>query len=286
MEQYLLDELAATAEKLAAGSGPLAAGLVSLVAGLQQLAGLREMEAAAAVRGRELLRGVLQLSLDLQAAAEVRVPGGVSGADGITRRRAECGHDRRIATVLGEVRVSRIAYRAGVKGVPSLFPRDAVLNLPPRSFSWELQRLAVLFARDVPYGRAAGFVEAVTGVRIGTRQIQEIVLAAAADADAFRQHRHQCQHQHRDQDQDQDQERERERERDQEREREREAGDGVPLVISADGKGVAMRPEARRAASVAPQDRVRVFEHRAGTGEKGCKRMAETSLSEILCGGW
>ena len=38
-----------------------------------------------------------------------------------------------------------------------------------------------------------------------------------------------------------------------------------------------MRPEARRRRAKAPEQRVRTFDKRAGTGEKkGCKRMAET----------
>src|SRR5205085_7588244 len=50
-----------------------------------------------------------------------------------------------------------------------------------------------------------------------------------------------------------------------------------PLAISADGKGVAMRPEARRPRATAPGKRARTFRKRTGTGEKkGCKRMAET----------
>jgi uncharacterized protein (DUF736 family) len=54
-------------------------------------------------------------------------------------------------------------------------------------------------------------------------------------------------------------------------------GDLPPLAISADGKGVAMRPEARRSTGKAPDERVRTFSRRAGTGEKkGGKRMAET----------
>ena len=59
-----------------------------------------------------------------------------------------------------------------------------------------------------------------------------------------------------------------------------------PLAISADGKGVAMLPQARRRRTKAPEQRVRTFDKRAGTGEKkGCKRMAETlaSLSNFLC---
>ena len=51
----------------------------------------------------------------------------------------------------------------------------------------------------------------------------------------------------------------------------------APLAISADGKGVAMRPEARRRRTRAPDQKVRTFDKRAGTGEKkGSKRMAET----------
>jgi hypothetical protein len=38
--------------------------------------------------------------------------------------------------------VRRIAYRAGAKAVPALFPQDAVLNLPPREYSWQLQQRA------------------------------------------------------------------------------------------------------------------------------------------------
>jgi hypothetical protein len=77
--------------------------------------------------------------------------------------------------------------------------------------------------------------------------VQQVTAAAAADAGQF------CQ----DQDAGPGQDRE------------------VPLVISADGKGVAMRPEARRKTARAPGRRVRNFQHRRGTGEKGHKRMAE-----------
>ena len=98
---------------------------------------------------------------------------------------------------------------------------------------------------------------AATGVSIGKRQLEQIVAAAAADAERF------CQDRSRDQaavpaagEQEQ----------------------GLPpLAISADGKGVAMLPEARRRRTRAPDQKVRTFEKRAGTGEKkGCKRMAET----------
>ena len=109
------------------------------------------------------------------------------------------------------------------------------------------------------YEQAHEFVLAATGVSIGKRQLEQIIVAAAADAERF------CQ------------------------DRGRPGAPGrpggragpeqglPPLAISADGKGVAMLPEARRRRTRAPEQQVRTFEKRAGTGEKkGCKRMAET----------
>jgi hypothetical protein len=164
-----------------------------------------------------------------------------------------------VVTTLGEVAVRRIAYRSGVAGVPSLFPRDAVLNLPPAGYSWQLQHLAVMFARAGSYEQAQQLVAAVTGVSVGKRQLEQIVAGAAADVAGFYQAAGPG---------------------------DQTAGPGGqaagpggdaggPLGLSADGKGVAMRPESRRRRTVAPGQRVRNFTTRAGIGEKGHKRMAE-----------
>jgi hypothetical protein len=255
VEQYGLDELAASAEAVLAGLGPLTAGLARLAGQACRAVTLDAMEVLVIERGRELLRELVQLSLDTQAGREVRQPQ-VTGQDGVTRTRAERGHGRPVVTRLGEVVVRRIAYRSGVKGAGSLFPRDAVLNLPPLGYSWGLQRLAEMFCRSVSYEQAHEFVLAATGVSIGKRQLEQIMIAAAADAERF------CQ----------------DRGRDQEEATGEDQEEGLPpLAISADGKGVAMLPEARRRRTRAPEQKVRTFEKRAGTGEKkGCKRMAET----------
>ncbi len=256
MEQYGLDELAASAESVLAGLGPLVAGLARLADQACQAVTLDGLEVLVLGQGRELLRGLVQLGLDAQADAEVAVAG-VTGADGVTRARAERGHVRQVVTRLGAVSVRRIAYRAGVTGVPSLFPRDAVLNLPAAGYSWQLQRLAEMCSRSGSYQQASELVRAATGVRVGKRQLEQITALAAADAGQFGQ--------------------------DRPRDRGEPAGTGdggeglLPLAISADGKGVAMRPEARRGTAAAPARRARTFEHRRGTGEKtGHKRMAET----------
>jgi hypothetical protein len=256
VEEYGLDGLAASAESVLAGLGPLAVQLARLAGEASGAVTLDAMEGLVAGRGRDLLRGVVQLSLDGQAEREVRLPQ-VTGEDGVRRARAERGHSRPVVTRLGEVIVRRIGYRSGIKGVLSLFPRDAVLNLPPLGYSWGLQRLAEMFCRAVSYEQAHEFVLAAAGVAIGKRQLEQITVAAAADAERFY--------------------------RDRVRDQGAPAGAGEeqgslpPLAISADGKGVAMLPEARRRRTRAPEQKVRTFEKRAGTGEKkGCKRMAET----------
>ena len=147
VEQYGLDELAASAEAVLPGLGPLAAGFARLAVQASRAVTLQEMEGRVAGDGRTLLGGLVQLGLDTQAAGEVRLPQ-VTGQDGVPRTRAERGHARTIVTTLGAVVVRRIGYRAGIRGVPSLFPRDAVLNLPPCGYSWDLQRLAVMFCRS------------------------------------------------------------------------------------------------------------------------------------------
>ena len=256
MEEYGLEELAASGDAVVAGLGPLVAGLARLAVEAGRAVTLDAMEVLVAGRGRELLCGLVQLSVDVQAEREVRLPQ-VTGADGVPRRLAERGHGRTIVTRLGAVKVRRIGYRSGIKGVPSLFPRDAVLNLPPCGYSWPLQRLAEMFCRSGSYEQAHEFVLAATGVTVGRRQLEQITGRAAADAERF------C------------------------RDRAAVPGAGpeqdeeglLPLVISADGKGVAMRPEARRpeTARKAGKRPGQAFGKRLGTGEKaGDKRIAET----------
>jgi hypothetical protein len=252
VEEYGLDGLAASADAVLAGLGPVAAGLARLAVEAGRAVTLDAMEGLVAERGRELLRGLLQVSLDAQAAAEVRVVQ-VTGADGAARRRAERGRARTVVTLFGEVTVTRIGYRA--PGHPSLYPRDAVLSLPPCRYSWQLQRLAVMLARDGAYELAREFLAAATGITIGKRQLEQIAAAAAAGVPAFYAVPAVAARE--------------------------PAGPGEgepgPLGLSADGKGVAMRPESRRRRTRAPGQRVRNFSTRPGIGEKGHKRIAEVA---------
>ncbi len=204
-----------------------------------------ELEEQLDVRGRELLRLLFQDRLDLLAEREVRRHD-VTGEDGIARTRAEKGRTRPLATKFGQVTVSRIAYRA--PGAPDVHPLDAALNLPEEKHSHGLRKLAAIEAVRGSHEDAVAAVTRATGVKIGKRQAEELALRAAADVDGFCADR-----------------------------RPDPAPDDHALVLTFDGKGIVMRPDALRPATAkaaaAAQGKLAT---RLSPGEKsGRKRMAE-----------
>jgi len=204
-----------------------------------------ELEARLAEDARELARQVLQDQLDLRARVEQRADG-VIGADGTPRRTVERGHERDLHTVLGEVQVTRLAYRAAAS--ENLYPADARLNLPPVRHSHGIRRLAALEAPRSSFEDGQAAIVRQTGQQIGTRQLRALTLAAAQNVGAFYA------------------------------QRERTAPDGKDLlVLSCDAKGVVMRPEALREPTRAQaQNASGKLKTRLSKGEKqGRKRMAE-----------
>jgi len=248
MEGYAAGRPAASAD---AGRKVLVGELIGLVGGLTGAAAgqmsFDEIEQQVMVRGRELLRMVTQQVLDERAAGEQR-RAQVTGADGIVRTRVERGHARTVVTWFGPVVVRRLAYRA--PGAGNLYLADAVLGLPVRRYSWAVQRAAVRYALAGSYAQAQLWLQDLTGVSIGKQQLEQILAEAARDAPGFYPSRPAaC------------------------------CPAGLPLAISADGKGVAMRPGARRAetARKARRRAPQAFGNRLGTGQKaGQKRIAET----------
>jgi hypothetical protein len=238
------------AGKPAASADAGLAVLVGELAGAGAARSFDEIEQLVMVRGRELLRKVTQYAVDAGAAAEPRLAG-VADAAGVPRPRAERGHARAMISQFGPVVIERMAYRA--PGQPNLYPRDAVLNLPPRRYSWQVQRMVVGYVLAGAYEQAQRFAAAATGVVIGKQQLEQITAGAAADAAGFYSALARDQGQ------------------------EEPGLPPGPLLISADCKGVAMLPgSCRRRGARPPAQRVRNFEKRRGTGEKGYKRMAQT----------
>jgi hypothetical protein len=170
----------------------------------------------------------------------------VTGSDGITRTRVEAGHQRGLATVFGQVTVTRMAYRA--PGAGNLQPADAELNLPTEKHSHGLRKLAAIESARSSFESAGQAITRATGAIIGKRQVEELARRAAVDIDAFYAVR-----------------------------RPGPRPDDRMLVLTFDGKGIVMRPEALRKATARAAAAAR---HRLATrlspGEKhGRKRMAE-----------
>jgi hypothetical protein len=212
-----------------------------------QAAGLThaELEDQLQSTGRELLRQLYQDHLDLRAERERRL-GQVQDASGVAHRCVESGHDRGLITVFGPVVVSRLAYRH--QGTANLYPADASLNLPDERHSHGLRRLVAIESVRGSFDDARAALSRACGVGLGKRQVEQLARRAAADVDSFYN------------------------------ERSTPAGDdGDVMVLSADGKGIVMRPDALRpataAAAVASATKLAT---RLSKGEKrNRKRMAE-----------
>ena len=202
-----------------------------------------ELEQHLDVDARVVFRQALQDHLDLRAAREERLEE-VIDADAVARTSVEDGHERGLATVFGEVTVARLAYRA--RGYANLHPADAVLNLPGEKHSHGLRRLAAIEASRGSFDAAAAAVGRATGQPLGKRQVQDLAARAAADVEEFYQAR-----------------------------RPPAGTEGDVLGLSADGKGIVVRPQALRE-DTAKAAASRKLSTRLSAGEKrNRKRMAE-----------
>jgi hypothetical protein len=211
-----------------------------------------DLEVQLGVRGRELVRLMFQGQLALRALREQRRRD-VAGPEGTLRTRAENDHGRPLATVFGEVTVSRIAYRA--PGLPNVHVLDEELNLPQEKHSHGLRRLAATEAPRGSYEDAAAAITRATGVTIGKRQVEELAMRAAADVNAFCQAR-----------------------------RPDPAPEDQVLMLQADGKGIVMREEGLRPATAKAAAAKRKVAARLSPGEKnGRKRMAEiAAVTDVI----
>jgi hypothetical protein len=235
--------------------GSAAFGVDSRVC-FDQMLGWLEGEQAAALshseledeiedRGRELLRRMLQDHLSLRARTEQRLDT-VLDAEQVAHAAVETGHRRTLASVFGPVEVERMAYRR--RGHPNLYPADAVLNLPVERHSHGLRRLAATESVRGSFEQAAAAIARASGQRIGKRQVEALTARAALDVENFY-----AVQEHTD-----------------------SAEDDV-LVISADGKGIVMRPGSLRAATAkAAAAATTKLTTRLSKGEKrNRKRLAE-----------
>jgi hypothetical protein len=114
------------------------------------------------------------------------------------------------------VRVTRCAWRAD--DAPNLYPADAALNLPDRLHSHTPKRRTAIEAVRSSFDAAEQAVMRACGKVAGKRQVEQLTTAATADIAAFYA-----------------------------TSVPQPATDDTLLVLSVDGKGVVIRPEALRA---------------------------------------
>jgi hypothetical protein len=172
----------------------------------------------------------------------------VTSAGGVAYRAVEHHHERPLATVVGTITTGRVAYRH--RGGENLYLADAVLNLPSERHSHGLRELAAIESSRGSFAEAKEAIARVTGVVIGQRQVEQLAEAASRHVDAFY-----------------------------DAEPRPVAEEGEVVVISADAKGVVMRPgDLRPATAAAAAKSKQKLKSRLSKGEKANrKRMAEVA---------
>ncbi len=207
-----------------------------------------ELEGYVIEQGRELQRLLLQAHLELRAARERVVP--VVGADGVRRTTRRESH-RPLLTLVGQVEVARKAYQA--HDVAGLHPMDAAMNLAPELYSHRVQRLAAEHAARSSFDEVVGLLETHTGAPVPKRQVEELSVRAAEDFETFYRDRRQSGEA-------------------------RETTEDI-LVLTFDGKGIAVRTEDLRPATRKAAERAtRKLSTRLTKGEKrNRKRMAQVA---------
>ena len=204
-----------------------------------------ELEVFLEEQGREDQRRLLQAHLDLRAERERPVE--VRGADGVPRHKHRRSA-RSLMSVVGEVEVSRLAYQA--PGVDALHPMDAALNLPDELYSHSVRRRVAEEVAARSFDETVEQLRRTTGAQVPKRQVEQLAARAAQDFEAFYATR---------------------------------AVDAEEteelLVLSFDGKGIAMRHEdLRPATKKAAETGRRKVARRLSKGEKrNRKRMAQVA---------
>ena len=225
-------------ELAAALAGPAEqfAGLVTWAAEESRFCDHGEREKVIGQEGRELQRLLLQAAFDLDAAREERAAG-VRSAAGIPHGTVEAGHGRGVISVFGPVRVSRLAYRN--RREPNLYPADARQVLPDDPYSLGMRALAAFHLAGGGFGQAQEVIEARTGVTVGRAQLTGLAEDLAAWTDDFYEQRA--------------------------RDADEDLPDSEVIMMQADGKGIAMRPE-----------------HRKGAGKENGTRPGIKKMAEIV----
>lgn len=212
-----------------------------------------DVERLLEARTAELMRAMFQAHLDLRASAEREVD--VRGADSVARTQARQS-TRTLETVFGEVTVKRRLYQA--PGAEGLAPMDAALNLPTEHYSHGVRRFVAEECARASFDEVVEQLTKRTGAHVPKRQVEELAKRAAQDFDAFYAAR-EC------------------------------AAETTSdlLILSFDGKGVAMRHEDLRPGTrKAAEATSRRLHTRLAPGEKSNRKRMATVAAVYTLAPW
>lgn len=94
---------------------------------------------------------------------------------------------REYLSLFGKVRIPRACYWA--KGCHEIYPLDAELNLPLSEHSYILQEWGAALGAEVPYEKAASFLEAILGTPLWGSSIETIMQKSCIDVPKFYEER-------------------------------------------------------------------------------------------------
>jgi hypothetical protein len=210
-----------------------------------------EVEAVIHSEGMELLRRMTQGHLN-QRTAQEPCREKVIGEDGLSRTHHRAGCKRGLESRFGEVTVTRRGY--GARGLESVFPLDAELNLPPDKYSHGLRQELVDEVIRGSFDESVAHLKRSGGGQVAKRQSEELAVHLSQDFDAFyRQPLVRI---------------------------EEDGGAARLLVITADGKGIVMHPNGlREATRKAMEQERRKQRTRLSPGEKSNRKRMATVVS-------
>jgi hypothetical protein len=132
------------------------------------------------VKQRELMRRLFQAFVTLCGQAQAQEP--VEDSDGVRRPQRRVGR-RKLESLFGTVEVERTGYTG--RGLSTLYPVDASMNLPKHRYSLEVDRQLAMTASRMSFDDALEMMGRQTGAYVPKRQAEEAVQRAAKDFESF-----------------------------------------------------------------------------------------------------
>src|SRR5215471_13514887 len=132
---------------------------------------LHQVECQQEHKGREVQRLLLQTHIQQRGHGVVGLALRVNEGLGPVLYSHRRLHTRRLKTIFGRVDITRMSYSR--PGAESIHPLDEALQLPGRSFSYELQKRMVKAAVQGTFREARERIAEITGAPVPARSIEE-----------------------------------------------------------------------------------------------------------------